>query len=299
MAVDRNEARRLYKLALEQLASLDLQLFAFDEADQLGLNEAEQDKKMHTILKSATDTMNALARVDTIAQALVTEVDKAVKDALRDPTDVASIKINDDECHEADAYVHVLVLQALAARLAAVYGLDVEEKKYGLTTPQALLQHICENVGNSILSLINKKMIETPKSEHHVKHLLFAFVRAAFPDALPDGQVSFPSPLKGHVPDLSVPLIKVCIETKVARSKADLSTVIDGLLGDISTYGSSDYTTFFAVIYTNESALTQVLLEQVIDERKQLSGINPKYHWKWILVHGPLAPIGGKTVPTK
>lgn len=118
--------------------------------------------------------------------------------------------------------------------------------------------------------------------------------RAAFPDALPDGKVAFPSELKAHVPDFSVPMVKACVETKVARSQADLSTVVEGLLGDMSTYGSSDYTTFFAVIYTNDSALTQTLLDKVLGERQQLSGANPRHHWKWLLVHGPLAPAGSK-----
>jgi hypothetical protein len=246
------------------------------------------------VLRSATDTIQALARVDIIAQDLVNQVNVAVAEAMKEPTALVSIPVADPEYPEEEAYSHVLALQELAARLAAIYGLDIEEKSHGLTSPQMQLLRICENIGGSIVYLLQKKVIQNPKSEHHVKHLLFASVRAVFPDALPDGSVAFPSSLKGHVPDLSVPIIKACIETKVARSKTDLSTVVEGLLGDISTYGSSAYTTFFAVIYTNDDTLTQDLLEEVLEERKERSGINPKYNWKWILVQGPLALVKSK-----
>lgn len=290
MTVNRTEARRLYKQALEQLGRLDMQLFAVDEAEQLGLVEADERSKMQTALRSATDTMAAFARVDAIAQALVEPVDKAVNAALEEPSALVSITEDDIERPEEEAYLHVLVLQGLAARLATVYGLDLEEASHGLTTPQNQLRKICQNVGNSILYLKQKGVIETPAREHHVKHILFACVRAAFPDALPDGKVAFPSALKAHVPDLSVPIVKACVETKVARSMADLSTVVDGLLADMSNYGSSDYTTFFAVIYTSDNALTQMLLDEVLGERQRLSGASPRHQWKWLLVHGPLAP---------
>lgn len=296
MTIDRNEARRLYQRALDLISRLDLQLFALEEADQLGLIEADERRKMQIILKSTTDTMSALARVDAMAQALVGLVDEEVKAALRHPTAVVSIPVDGIEDHEEEAYAHVLALQSLAARFAAIYGLDIEERAHGLTTPQVQLRLICENVGNSILFLMQKKMIEVPRSEHHVKHVLFACVKAAFPDALPDGQVAFPSALKEHVPDLSVPMIRACVETKVARSPADLSTVVEGLLGDMSTYGSTDYSTFFAVIYTSDSTLTQELLEQVLNGRLALLGLNPKYQWKWLMVHGPLASASFKGV---
>ena len=296
MAIDRNEARRLYQRALYLISHLDLQLFALEEANQLGLIESDERHKMQAILKSATDTMSALARVDVMAQALVGLVDEAIKESLQHPTAIVSISVDGIEDHEEEAYVHVLALQSLAARLAAIYGLDIEEKTHGLTTSQVQLRLICENVGNSILFLKNKKMIQIPRSEHHVKHFLFACVKAAFPDALSDGNVAFPSALKGHVPDLSVPMIKACIETKVARSPADLSTVVEGLLGDMSTYGSTDYSTFFAVIYANDTTMTQELLEKVLSERLALLGLNLKYQWKWLMVHGPLAQASSNGV---
>lgn len=295
MTVNRTEARRLYKLALEHFATLNFQLFMLSEAAELNIDEAAQRRKMTMALQSATDTIKALARVSVIAQDLVDQVNEAVKEAMNEPTAVVSIPVADPECPEEEAYSHVLALQELAARLAAIYGLDIEEQSQGLTTPQIQLRRICENIGESIIYLIQKNIIENPKSEHHVKHLLFASVRAAFPDALPDGKVAFPSPLGEHVPDLSVPIIKACIETKVARSQAALSAVVEGLLGDISTYGSSAYTTFFAVIYTNDDMLTQTLLNEVLEKRKKLSGINPQYHWKWLLVRGPLASVQSKS----
>ena len=98
------------------------------------------------------------------------------------------------------------------------------------------------------------------------------------------------------MPDLSVPMIKACIETKVARSPADLSTVVEGLLGDMSTYGSTDYSTFFAVIYANDTTMTQELLEKVLSERLALLGLNLKYQWKWLMVHGPLAQASSNGV---
>lgn len=176
MTVNRTEARRLYKQALEQLARLDLQLFALDDADQLSLVEADQRREMEAVLRRATDTMAALVRVDAIAQALVEPVDMAVKAALEEPTAVASMPGNDIECPEEEAYHHLLVLRGLAARLAMVYGLDIEEASHGLTTPQNQLRRICENIGQSILYLKQKGVIETPKREHDVKHVLFACV---------------------------------------------------------------------------------------------------------------------------
>lgn len=299
MTVNRNEARRLYLRALDLISRLNLRLFAVEEADQLGLIEADERREMQVILNSATDTMSALARVDAVAQALVGLVDEAIRDALRDPTAVVSVPVDDIEEHEEEAYVHVLVLQSLAARLAAIYGLDVQEQDHGLTSPQVRLRMICQNIGDSLLFLMQKKMIETPKSEHHVKHVLFACIKAAFQDALPDGKVAFPSSLKGHVPDLSVPMIKACVETKVARSPSDLSNVVDGLLADMSTYGSTDYSTFFAVIYTSDSKLTQEFLDLVLEQRQTLLGLNPKYQWKWLLVRGPLAPASSRNGTAK
>lgn len=288
MPLDRTEARRLYRLAIEQLARLDLRLFAFDEADQLDLDKSEQSREMQATLKSATDSMAALARVDIIAQTLIRPVDDAVAKALQHPTDVVSIPVDGAENQDEEAYLHVVELRTLAARLAAIYGIDIEEKIHGLTTPQVQLRRICENIGTSILHLVQKRVIKIPAGEHDVKHLLYSCVKAAFSDALPDGSVAFPSLLKGHVPDLSVPIIKACVETKVARSRADLATVVEGLLGDMSTYGSTDYTTFFAVIYTGDSALTQELLDQELDVRWTRLGFNSRYHWKWLLVQGPL-----------
>lgn len=288
MPIDRTEARRLYRQAIDQLARLDLLLFAFDEADQIDLDKDEQSRKMRAMLKSATDSMAALARIHGTAQALIKPVDDAVAEALKHPTDVVSIPVDGAENQEEEAYLHVVELRALAARLAVIYGLDIEEKIHGLTTPQVQLRQICENIGTSIFHLVQKRMIAIPASEHDVKHLLYSCVRAAFSDALPDGSVAFPSPLKGHVPDLSVPIIKACVETKVARSRADLAKVVEGLLGDMSTYGSTEYTTFFAVIYTGDSALTQELLDQELDKRRTRLGFNSLYHWKWLLVQGLL-----------
>jgi len=288
MPIDRTEARRLYRVAIEQLARLDLRLFAFEEADQLDLDKAEQSREMQATLRSATDSMAALARANIIAQALIQPVDDAVAKALQRPTEVVSIPLDGAENQDEEAYLHVVELRTLAARLAAIYGLDIEEKLHGLTTPQVQLRRICENIGTSIVHLVRKRVIKIPSGEHHVKHLLYSCVKAAFSDALPDGSVAFPSPLKGHVPDLSVPIIKACVETKVARSRADLAKVVEGLLGDMSTYGSTDYTTFFAVIYTGDSALTQELLDQELDERQTRLGFNSLYHWKWLLVQGPL-----------
>ena len=155
---------------------------------------------------------------------------------------------------------------------------------------------ICRHADEAILYLMSKKLIRKPKGEHHVKHLLFGFVKAHYPDAVPDGSVAFTGVFGRHVPDFAEPQLKCCIETKVARNAGNLSSAVDGIIADQSTYGSDAYDMFIGVIYTNDSSLEKDHLDREIEDRYSKGG-EPSYEWHWILIHGPLeAPNAGVVV---
>lgn len=294
--MSRTEARRLFYAATTAIANLDARLFAAEEASELGLIEADQRAAVPAALDAAIDTVSALANLQPMTAALVPEVQQASVAARQDPFATVTLQIDDDDEGLREEYEHPLTLRRLAGRLAASYGIDADEADHGLTAPQAQLRRICKNVGNAVAHLVKKKVIDIPSGEHVVKHVLFACVSAAFPDAVPDGGVSFPSRLRAHVPDLAVPRLRTCVEIKVTRTQGDLSTVIDGLIGDIGNYGSTDYDTFLAMIYTSDPELTDELLKQVVEQRYANLGANPIHHWNWSLVRGLLAPSGQRKV---
>jgi hypothetical protein len=283
--MSRNEARRLFKESLALIDQFGSALFGAAEADVLGLDEAHERKKAEKIIVAATDRIQALVNMGNTTTALAGEVQDATKKAREDPFGIGYVVDDNEEC---EIFIHEEVLRTLVSRIGAVYGFDEEEHRKGLDRPQSHLLAICEQIGVSIRHLLAKKMISIPSCEHEIKHILFAIVKASFPDAVPDGGVTFHG-LTGSKPDLGVPRLKTCIETKVARSISDLSRVIGEILTDQSTYGSSDYTNFVAVIYTDNDEITDNLLCDEETRRRDLLGHEPRFKWNCVLARGPLA----------
>jgi hypothetical protein len=281
-------ARQLLRQVEDGLNRLETALFGADEAEVLGLDESTERGRALSQLTRATDALLAFAKLDVSAEVLLEEVKSAVEKAKARPFDVVDLPpVGSDDC-ETEVYQHPLVLRDLQRRIAAIYSLDLDQLELGLTAAQGHLLTICRNVAVSIQEMVRKNLIQMPRGEHQVKHLLFAIVRASFADAIPDGSIAFAGQFQQHKPDFGVPRLKCCVETKIARNRNGMSSAIDGIIADQSTYGSDQYNTFIGLIYSSDASLTQELLDQEIEERRKKGG-EPSYAWHWVLVHGPLA----------
>jgi hypothetical protein len=282
-------ARRLLRKVKDELNRLETALFGADEAEVLGLDEGTERSRAARQLVAATDALLAFAKLDVSAGELLEEVKSAVEKAKAAPFDVVPLPpVAPDDC-ETEVYEHPLVLRDLQRRIAAIYSLDLDQLELGLTAAQGHLLTICRNIAVSIQMMYQKKLIEVPRGEHQVKHLLFAIVRASFADAIPDGGIAFDGQFQQHRPDFGVPRLKCCVETKIARDRTGMSLAINGIIADQSNYGSDQYDTFIGLIYSSDASLTQEQLDQEIKSRVEKGG-EPRYAWYWVLVHGPLAP---------
>jgi hypothetical protein len=282
-------ARQLLRQVEDGLNRLETALFGADEAEVLGLDESTERGRALSQLTKATDALLAFAKLDVSAGVLLEEVKSAVEKAKDRPFDVVDLPpVGSDDC-ETEVYQHPLVLRDLQRRIAAIYFLDLDQLELGLSAAQAHLLTICRNVAVSIQMMCQKKLIEVPRGEHQIKHLLFAIVRASFEDAIPDGGIAFDGQFQQHKPDFGVPRLKCCVETKIARDRTGMSSAINGIIADQSNYGSDQYDTFIGLIYSSDASLTQEQLDQEIKSRVEKGG-EPRYAWYWVLVHGPLAP---------
>lgn len=299
-----SQARRLFRLAEDGLNRLDTSLFVAEEADALELDEQAERAKVSRRLTVATDALVAFAELDPSAGSLLGDIKIAVAEAKASPFDVVYRPSEAPDQGETEIFRHPLVLRDLLGRTAAVYMLDPDQLEQGLTAAQGHLLTICRNVAPAIQAMLNKKLIALPTGEHHVKHLLYAIVRASFVDAIPDGAIAFEGEFQKHKPDFGIPRLKCCVETKIARDRTGMSSAIDGIFADQSNYGSSRYQMFIGVIYSSDEALTQDQLDDEIARRIRNGGA-PNYEWHWVLVHGPLAPSrkrltisgGGSSLP--
>ncbi len=283
------QARRLYRQTEDGLNRLDTALFGAEEADALGLDRNSELARVNQLMVKATDALVGLASLDASASALRTEIDHAVAAAKAAPFDVYSLPPDTPDDGETEVYRHPIDLRGLLGRIGDIYGLEPDQLEAGLSAAQGHMLTICRNAPAAILAMISKKMITVPTGEHQVKHLLFAFARASYADAVPDGAIAFEGKLQKHKPDFGIPRLKCCVETKIARDRSGLSAAIGGIIDDQSTYGSEKYSMFIGVIYTNDDALTQELLDEEIADRIAKGG-QPNYEWYWVLIHGPLVP---------
>ena len=283
-----NQARRLYRQTEDRLNRLDTALFGAEEADALGLDRKAELMRAHQLMEGATDALVALALLDVSSSALRNEIDQAVAAAKAAPLAVFCLPPDSPDEGETEVYQHPIILRGLLGRVADIYSLSPDQMEAGLNVEQGHLLTICRNAPSAIQWMITKKLISAPKGEHQVKHLLFAIARASYADARPDGKIEFDGKLQKHKPDFGIPRLQCCVETKIARDRTSLSTAIDGIIADQSTYGSAEYRMFIGVIYTNDDTLTQELLDDEIVSRVAKGG-EPNYEWHWVLIHGPLA----------
>jgi len=282
-------ARRLFRQAEHGLNRLETALFGAEEAEALGLDENVERMRASQQLTATSDALLAFASLDASAGALLNEVVTAVAAAKASPFEVVYLPTDEPDGPETEVYLHPLVLRNLQRRVAAIYALDPDQLEQGLTVAQGHLLTVCRNVSIAIQDIYSKGLIELPRGEHDVKHLLFAIVRASFPDAIPDGGIAFDGEFQKHKPDFGVPRLKCCVETKIARDRNSMSSAIDGIIADQSNYGSDQYDTFIGVIYSSSASLTQEQLDQEIANRAAKGG-EPSYAWHWVLVQGHLAP---------
>lgn len=285
--MDLNKARRLYRLAEESINRLDTALFIADHADDLERNKEEEQENVFKIITNVGDYLGAFASFDTSAGLLLNESVTALDATKKEPFKIVEFPPKEGEDSTTEEFFHPIVLRNLLGRISKIYALDPDQLKDGLTVAQGHLLTICRNAAASINLMIAKNLISVPQGEHNVKHLLFAIARASFTDAVPDGQISFTGQFQNHKPDFGIPRLKCCVETKVARDRTSMSSAIDGIIADQSNYGSEDFNTFIAVIYTDNNSITQEDLDTEIRNREEKSG-NTKYMWQWVLINGPL-----------
>ncbi|MCJ2015898.1 hypothetical protein MKK84_00385 [Methylobacterium sp. E-065] len=291
------QARRLFRLAEDAINRLDLALFATEEADALGLVEADERQKALRQLILTGDALLAFSGLDGSAVVLLDQVKTAFAEAKAKPFDVVVAASDHAEESETEIYKHPIVFRDLLGRISAIYALDPSQIEQGLSIAQGQLLTICRNFPASIQMMLSKNIIDVPRGEHDVKHLLFSIVRASFTDAVPDGSVAFAGEYRRHRPDFGIPRLKCCVETKVARDRPSISSAIDGIIADQSNYGSDEYKIFIGVIYTSDDTLTKEQFDKEIADRTAKGG-EPSFEWHWVLTHGPLSPSISRAAPS-
>lgn len=267
---------------------MGMAMFSHAEHDQLGLDERWAMHEVEERTKDAAVLIRGLVRARPLTASLVAEVESAAAAALQDPTAVGHPYWDPEE----ELFVHEETLRGLAGRIGRTLGLDTTDFSAHprLSRDQGRLAEICQNIGETIRHLHDKKVAAKPTAEPRVKHILFATTRASFKDAVPDGRITFTTPLGGHLPDFGVPSLRTCVELKVARDTDSLKAVVGGIVEDMSTYGSEDYDNFIAVIYTQPgSGLTQELMEAEFEARLANLDAETRYDWTYVLAEGPLS----------
>lgn len=115
-----------------------------------------------------------------------------------------------------------------------------------------------------------------PVNEKEVKKAVYDTLVHVFPDTVREIPIAKVS--KVYKPDLGVKRLKSAIEYKFVDTEQECKTVIGGVFEDIHGYeGSTDWTTFYAVIYMTDNFMTQ---DQITAEFK-LS--NVPFNWKPIV----------------
>ncbi|MEQ7873995.1 hypothetical protein ABDK56_08310 [Sphingomonas sp. ASV193] len=295
----KSDARRLLAELDEEIQDLEFALFEADEGDTLQLDPNGARKRIPSLAQTIGDRLTSLAQLGSPADSLSSEAARIAGGLRTEPSSIIEIATAHDDHPVEEDYEYPLVARRLVARIRSLWGLQSNPSQHLAPKVIDQVKIISRNVGRTIEHLILKKFVSAPLDEHDVKHVLFSVIRALHPSALPDGSISFEDTLKNHKPDMGVPDKGICIETKVARSKADLSTAIDGLLGDHGNYGSAEYNTFIGVIYTNNDELTQEIVDAAYQARCKRLSADPVHEWSIVLAHGPLAEKGAKLALNK
>jgi REase_DpnII-MboI len=148
------------------------------------------------------------------------------------------------------------------------------KSEYENTNSKMLLEQILRGTAK----MLTDRKIE-PANEAEVRSEVYKTLIHVFPDTVREIPIAKVS--KTYKPDIGVKRLKSAIEYKFVDSKDEAKVSIGGVFEDIQGYeGSSDWTTFYAVIYMTDNFLTQ---DQVEAEFK-LSKV--PHHWKPIVVFG-------------
>lgn len=284
----KSDAQRHYEECTTATCQLDIALFQIvylSDSDEVHIDISAQRLIAAENFKLAHDSLMALCSGS--AQHLQNEA-AAIK--LNFMNNLETTVEHDKRGEPLTDFVVVLTIRELLARAARLH--DVATDRSGMPYDRRVmyLEETCKNIGQSIKHLMNKAVLKAmPAGEHAVKHVLFSIVSSIFPDAKSDGQITFETKEGAFKPDLGVPSLQTAVELKVAQGVDHLPNIITGLIGDLSTYGSADYNTFLAVIYTPPGGVDQALVDKVVQDRMRLLGAEPHHKWKWIVAIGPLS----------
>lgn len=148
------------------------------------------------------------------------------------------------------------------------------------------LDRICESLGATIGGLNKACGLPLPNGETPVKKLGFELIKAVFPDALPDGNVSFHlANNQVRKPDAAIPSLRTCIEFKFADDAKALGKALDELAADISAYGDARYDIFRGVIYAPYSEDAKADFDQMWKERR--NKFKSTTEWVVFVAYGP------------
>jgi len=146
-----------------------------------------------------------------------------------------------------------------------------------------ILDNICAGIGEAIRDFADRGWMPVPGKETPIKHLGFRLLKSAFPDAEPDGEISFKLP-DGRVrkPDAAIPSLRVCVEFKYANDAAELNQRVDEIVADMSAYGDPRYDKFRAVVFAAYDGISNEELQKLLKHR--LENIRLTYEWRAFLV---------------
>lgn len=288
--LDRNEARRLHNDLVATLAKLDWQLLVANDGAQFGADVDRARQEVSPLVSDITDLLRALVNLDRVAEGVRADSEAAIQHADQNIDETVEVMNGEHVEAWSEEFRVTLEFTRLAERLSRIYGLYASPEDYIFANrAQKLLYQMCGQIGATVEHLVAKGVVAAPSREDHVKHILYATCRTAFPDALPDGKIVFERLLKGYKPDLGVPGLKTCVELKLARDLKEVASVLDEIVVDQGNYGSPDYTTFISLIYATSNEVTPAIVQAAIQEKMETLGANPLFAWTALVTQGVLA----------
>lgn len=189
--------------------------------------------------------------------------------------------------YEDELYVEFPAQNALARffdlGIAALGGVISAERL-------EIVDSICARLGEVVAELVRLQWMSPPDKETPIRLLGFQLLKAAFPDAEPDGGIRFRL-VDGtsRRPDTAIPSLRLCVEFKFANDKAELSQRVDEIVADMSAYGDPRYDLFRAVVFAPYEGVTQESLQTLVRER--MKNVHPRCEWQVFPAKGP----GGRT----
>ena len=141
-------------------------------------------------------------------------------------------------------------------------------------TGLGVFEQILENTGKIIAS---RNL--APEKETAVSDAVLEVMKFAFPEATKT--IDMPKSLKTYKPDIGVRPLMAAAEYKYANTKEKAKNVLDGIYADMHGYsGSSEWRTFYAVIYQTETFYTQK------DVEREFQLVRANLNWRPIVVFG-------------